>query len=91
MQLPFWTAWNLYVVNHHYVTTFGNRKFFYLIGTLVGSFAGIVGISIGLDYAGRSSTFLSQYIMPYLFPVVFLLLGLYQMVNYYRKYHRFSR
>ena len=87
MQLPFWMAWNLYVVNHQYVTTFGHRKLFYLLGTLVGSFAGIVGISVGLDYAGRSSDFMSKNIIPYLFPIVFLLLAVYQMIQYYRKYH----
>lgn len=86
MQLPFWLAWNLYVVNHRYVTTFGNRKIFYLIGTLVGSCAGIIGISVGLDCVGRSGS-LSDY-MPYLFPAVFLILGIYQSIGYYRKYHR---
>lgn len=87
MQLPFWTAWNLYVVNQHYITTSGNRKLFYVFGTLLGSFAGIAGIAVGLDYAGRSSAFLSQHVMPYLFPVVFLLIALYQIVLYVRKYH----
>ncbi|MFT3795256.1 hypothetical protein [Flavobacterium sp.] len=87
MQLPFWTAWNLYVVNQNYVATFGNRKLFYVLGTLMGSFAGIAGISIGLDYVGRSSAFLSQHLMPYLFPLVFLLIALYQIVLYVRKYH----
>jgi hypothetical protein len=87
MQLPFWVAWNLYVVNHNYVTTFGNRKIFYLMGTLMGSFAGITVISVGLDYAGKNSNFLSHY-MGYLFPLVFLLLAIYQSVMYYRKYHR---
>lgn len=91
MQLPFWTAWNLNVVNQNYITTFGNRKLFYLGGTLMGSFAGIAGISVGLDYAGRSSAFLSQHIMPYLFPVVFLLIALYQIVVYIRKYHWVSK
>jgi len=90
MQLPFWVAWNLYVINNNYVTTYGNRKFFYLIGTLMGSFGGIVLISVGLDYAGRSSDSLSKY-MPYAFPVVFLILALYQSLLYYRKYHRVSR
>lgn len=87
MQLPFWTAWNLYVVNHLYIDTAGRRKLFYVFGTLIGSFAGIVLISVGLDYAGRSSTFLSQYIMPYLFPIVFLSIAVFQSVQYYRKYH----
>lgn len=86
MQLPFWVAWNLYVINNKYVATVGYLKVFYVLGTLAGSFAGIVSIAIGLDYAGRSSAFLSQHIMPYLFPIVFLSIAVYQIVQYCRKY-----
>lgn len=87
MQVPFWLAWNLYVVNKGHAITKGNYKFLYLLGTLMGSFAGIVGISITLDYAGRSSAFLSENIIPYLFPVAFSLLAIYQSIQYYRKYY----
>lgn len=87
MQLPFWTAWNLYVINNNHIKTYGYLKFLYVIGTLVGSFAGIALISVSLDYAGRSSQFLSDNLMPYLFPIVFLAIAVYQMVQYYRKYH----
>lgn len=86
MQLPFWLAWNVYVVNKGYAITQGYFKFLYLMGTLIGSFAGIVGISITLDYAGRSSAFLSQNVIPFLFPAVFMLLAIFQSVQYYRKY-----
>ena len=87
MQLPFWIAWNLYVVNNNYINTDGSLKLFYVFGTLMGSFAGIVGIAVGLVYAGRSSAFLSEHIMPYLFPAVFLLIAIYQIIQYCRKYH----
>lgn len=86
MQLPFWTAWNLHVINNRYIVATGYLKAFYVVGTLIGSFAGIVSIAVGLDYAGRSSAFLSQHIMPYLFPVVFLSIAVYQIVQYCRKY-----
>lgn len=86
MQLPFWVAWNLYVVNNNYIRTSGHLKIFYVLGTLIGSFTAIVLIAVGLDYAGRSA-YLSEHIMPYLFPVVFLLIAIYQMTLYYRKYH----
>lgn len=87
MQVPFWLAWNLYVINKEYAITSGNYKFLYLFGTLMGSFTGIVGISVMLDYAGRSSAFLSENIIPNLFPVAFSLLALYQSIQYYRKYY----
>lgn len=86
MQLPFWVAWNLYVINNRHIATAGHLKIFYVLGTLAGSFAGIVSIALGLDYAGRSSAFLSQHIMPYLFPIVFLAIAVYQIVQYCRKY-----
>lgn len=88
MQLPFWMAWNLYVVNNNHAKTSGNLKLFYLIGTLIGSSAGIIGISVTLDYAGRSSAYLSENIIPYLFPVVFAIIGIVQSIQFYRKYYR---
>lgn len=91
MQLPFWTAWNLYVVNNGYIRTSNGLKMYYILGTLVGSFSGITIIAVGLDYAGRSSAFVSTYLMPYLLPGVFLLIATYQIILYYRKYHLASR
>ncbi len=87
MQLPFWTAWNLYVVNHRYATTSGGHKFSYLAGTLIGTFAGITAISVGLEFAGRSNALVSQ-MMPYIFPAVFLSLAVFQSIQYCRKYFR---
>jgi hypothetical protein len=39
VQVPFWTGWNLYLMNELY---FGCKKLklFYIAGTLVGTFAG---------------------------------------------------
>ena len=87
MQVPFWLAWNLYVVNKGYAITSGIYKFYYLFGTLFGSVAGIVGIAVTLDYAGRSSAFLSENVIPFLFPIAFSLLAIYQSIQFYRKYY----
>lgn len=85
MQLPFWTGWNLYLVNKHWIYTHGWLKLPYVAGTLLGTAAGIALIAMGLDQAGRSAAF-SQSIMPFLFPAVFLLLALWQGVQYVRKH-----
>lgn len=87
MQLPFWTAWNLYVVNGGHISTHSaSLKLLYVFGTLMGSAAGIALIAVGLVHAGNSSRFISDHVMPYLFPIAFLLIGLWQSLQYYREY-----
>ena len=48
-QIPFWMSWNLLLINGNYITASGKRKWFYILGTLMGTFSGMVALILGLD------------------------------------------
>jgi hypothetical protein len=41
---PFWTGWNLYLMNGNYISIVGKLKLFYIVGTLVGTFTGMLSL-----------------------------------------------
>jgi hypothetical protein len=49
LQLPFWTGWNLYLINGNYITSKNTLKFYYVAGTLAGTFAGMMGFVFFLN------------------------------------------
>lgn len=89
VQIPFWTGWNLYLLNENYINISGLRKYSYLLGTLVGTFCGMAVLIFLLSYCAANVPLLSRYLMQGIMPLVFLSLGSLQMVKYYKK-HRFS-
>lgn len=82
MQLPFWTAWNLYVVNEGYITT--TRKPAYVTGSLLGTFSGMLVFILALAVLAAKSGFLSRYLMPVIVPMVFVGLAVFQAVKLWR-------
>ncbi len=76
MQLPFWTAWNLYVLNEGYITT--TRKAAYVTGSLGGTFSGMLVFILALAVLASKSTFLAHYLMPVIVPLVFVGLAIFQ-------------
>lgn len=78
LQLPFWTAWNLYLINEKYIVTRGKLKFYYLFGTLIGIFWGMLAIIYFLDRLANKMGFLTKYLMPVIIPWFFLILALFQ-------------
>jgi threonine/homoserine/homoserine lactone efflux protein len=38
IQIPFWTGWNLYLLNGNYIEISKARKYFYVIGTVIGTY-----------------------------------------------------
>lgn len=82
MQLPFWTAWNLYVVNEGYITT--TRKPAYVTGSLIGTFSGMLVFILALAVMASKSNFLSHYLMPVIVPLVFVGLALFQAGKLWR-------
>lgn len=86
MQIPFWLSWNLYVVNANYIDLNKKRQFYYIIGTLIGSFAGIFTIVMVLNYATKSASLLSTYLLSAVIPLFFLGMAVYHLVKYGKKY-----
>ena len=87
IQIPFWTGWNLYLVNAGYISIKKAGKYQYLAATMAGTFTGMLTLILLLDLLTDSSGFLSRYLMRYIIPLLFLGMGIYQLVQFYRKYY----
>ncbi|MGL2967328.1 hypothetical protein [Flavobacterium sp. XGLA_31] len=86
MQLPFWAGWNLYLLNENHIEVSGGRKYFYIVGTLVGTFFGMLVLIVALHYFAGSVDLCSRYLMPLIIPLVFLGFGIIQTGKLYLKY-----
>ncbi len=88
IQIPFWTSWNLYLLNGNYIEISKSRKYFYVVGTLIGTFSGMLVLILLLNFVTNETDFLAKYLMKVIIPVVFIGLGLYQAFSFYRKYKK---
>lgn len=86
LQIPFWTAWNLYLINERYIVTRGKLKFYYLFGTLLGILGGMLAIIYFLKTLTTEVGFLTQYLMPVIIPSFFLILAAFQLRKVLQKY-----
>lgn len=53
-QLPFWMSWNLYLVNANYIHIEKKSNWFYLIGTVFGTFLGMLVLILGIEKISNS-------------------------------------
>jgi len=88
MQLPFWTGWNLYLINAKWIFVTTNIKYFYILGALLGTFTGMLLFILGLHYLSENIDGLSFYLMKVLIPLIFLGLAIWQSYKFYEKYRR---
>jgi len=88
LQIPFWMGWNLYLMNAKYINLVQNLKFYYIFGTLLGTFFGMLSAVIVLDSLSRSTFSFSKYIMPIVIPLFFVIWALFQAFKVYKKYIR---
>jgi len=86
IQVPFWTSWNLYLLNGNYIEISKSRKYFYVFGTVIGTFSGMLVLILSLDYVTNQTDFLAKYLMKVIIPLVFIILGLVQGFKFYKKY-----
>ena len=86
LQIPFWLGWNLYLMNANYITLVQNLKFYYVFGTLVGTFFGMLVVIVLLNAASQNTLSFSKYIMPIAIPMFFLTLAIIQMIKVYKRY-----
>ena len=87
IQIPFWLSWNLYLLNGKYIEISNNRKYFYVFGTLAGTFSGMLVLILSLHYFASNVEFLSKYLMKFIIPLVFVGLGVFQGIKFYKKYY----
>jgi threonine/homoserine/homoserine lactone efflux protein len=89
IQIPFWTGWNLYLINSRFIVVEKKLKFLYLIGTLIGTFFGMLALILSLNLVTQHSESLSKWILSVLIPLFFIGLAIFQMFKFYKK-HRVS-
>ncbi len=87
MQLPFWTSWNLYLLNRKFILIENNLKYFYVIGTLFGIFFGMLALILGLNLVATNFESLSKIILSTLIPLLFLAMAIFQSYKYWKKYY----
>lgn len=88
LQLPFWTSWNLYLLNGKYITIERKLKYYYIAGTLIGVFLGMLSLIVILQTLFQKTSQFSKYIMPVLIPLFFIVLGSIQVFKVYKKYFK---
>jgi hypothetical protein len=88
LQIPFWMGWNLYLINADHIVLSGKLKFYYILGTLIGTFFGMLTAIVVLDSLSHITFSFSKYIMPIGIPLFFILLACFQSVKVYKKYIR---
>lgn len=86
LQLPFWTGWNLYLINSKFISIEHRLKYSYIAGTLIGTFMGMLTLVLVLQSISQNTTFFSRYLMPVIIPGVFVVLACAQVYKVSKKY-----
>lgn len=86
VQVPFWVGWNLYLLNGNWIKVDGAKKYFYVFGTLIGTFFGMLALILSLHFLTSQTDFFAKYLMRIIIPLVFVGLGVYQGIQFWRKY-----
>ncbi len=84
LSIPFWTGWNLYLLNEKRIDI--GKKAVYVLGTMLGTFAGMFTLILSLNYLSKTG-FFSKYLMTTIIPIGFAALGIYQAYKFYKKYY----
>ena len=88
IQVPFWTSWNLYLLNGNYIEISKNRKYFYVFGTVFGTFSGMLVLISSLNYLTLEFEFFKLFLFQFIIPIVFVALGIFQGFKFYKKYYK---
>ena len=88
IQIPFWTSWNLYLLHGKYIEISHSRKYFYVFGTITGTFFGMLVLILSLNFLTIQADFFSKYLMKIIIPLVFVGLGFFQTIKFYNKYFK---
>ncbi|MFN3754556.1 hypothetical protein [Flavobacterium sp.] len=86
IQIPFWTGWNLWLLNGHYIEISGSRKYVFVLGTIAGTFCGMLTLILALHYFASNVGFLAKYLMQVIIPLVFIGFGIWQGFKFWKKY-----
>lgn len=88
LQIPFWMGWNLYLMNAKSISLIKNLKIYYILGTLVGTFFGMLTAILLLDSFSQITFSFSKYIVPIVIPLFFIVLAVFQAYKVFKKYFK---
>ena len=88
LQIPFWMGWNLYLMNAKSISLIKNLKIYYILGTLVGTFFGMLTAILLLDSFSQITFSFSKYIVPIVIPLFFITLAVFQTYKVFKKYFK---
>jgi hypothetical protein len=88
LQFPFWTGWNLYLMNGNYIAVENKLKYYYVAGTALGTFLGMFVLVLILNNLSQNTTFFSKYVIPVIIPLFFIVLAFIQMYKVYKKHFK---
>ncbi|MBC7523501.1 MAG: hypothetical protein H7239_03580 [Flavobacterium sp.] len=86
IQIPFWIGWNIYLVNEKYIDVDNSLKFIYIIGTLFGTFFGMLSFVLFLNFVDANIDN-SKFPISNFIPLLFLGMALFQMFKFLKKYY----
>jgi hypothetical protein len=84
-QIPFWTSWNLYLLHKSYIITTSKLTTFYVFGTLIGTFAGMLTIIYVLSTFAENGFFDKEIILNHVW-ILFLGLAIIQLISIIKNY-----
>lgn len=87
IQIPFWLSWNLYLLNDKFIDVSKSNKYFYVLGTLIGTFLGMLVLILSLNYLTIEVEFFKLFLFKFIIPIVFMVLGIFQGFKFYKKWY----
>ncbi|HKX86053.1 MAG TPA: hypothetical protein VJL37_05240 [Flavobacterium sp.] len=77
-QIPFWMSWNLLLTSGNYISVERTPKWFYIIGTLIGTFSGMLILISGIKSIS-SFGFIHNQTISKSIPLLFICLAFFQI------------
>ncbi len=91
LQIPFWMGWNLYLLNAKSISLTEKLKFYYIFGTLVGTFFGMLTAILLMESFSQITFSFSKYFVPVVIPLFFMVLAVFQAHKVFKKYFKSER
>lgn len=83
-QIPFWLSWNLYLLNQNYISSEKKEAITYILGTLFGTFSGMLALIFGLKQVTKTGIVNPNFITTKIW-ILFLGLAIFQVYQLYKQ------
>lgn len=83
-QIPFWFSWNIYLINENYIATEKKQCYIYVLGTLLGTFCGMILLILGLKKISKQGLISENFISENIW-IIFLGLAVFQFFQFVKK------